>query len=181
MHRGGESGSWWPLGIWVPLPHCGMLGFRPTISPNGPLSSFSWCSRASPGQTSLSEAVIDPADCLAMGFVCTIATVWDTSFPLPLSSSLALELMHCNIHLLLSFPTQSWAKDTFWWVSYLSFEKCFNIGFYAFSKFFLKIFLACPYGYYISQTYFVLHSIFLLWKLFQFWWISHSSCNFFHY
>lgn len=62
-----------------------------------------------------------------------------------------LVLLDCNINFILSFPTQIWVRATFWWASYyLCFEKCFIIGFYAFSKFFLKIFLACPYyGYYI--------------------------------
>lgn len=86
------------LGMRVPVPHWGMLGFRPTISSNGSLLSSSWCSRASPGQTFLSETVADPADSLAVGwgFVCTMGTAWDASFP-PTEQqfgSLALALQH---------------------------------------------------------------------------------------
>lgn len=62
------------------------------------ITHSSWCSRASPSQTFLSETVADPADSLAVGwgFVCTMGTVWDASFP-PTEQqfgSLALALQH---------------------------------------------------------------------------------------
>lgn len=164
-------------------PHCGMLGFRPITLPNAKLGS----------------AEVRAQESFPVWHFSLRSSHWFLVFPWLWDGGLYKGWAQCRV-----LPSPShWAADelftstlTFFWLLlhrseltaafwgasyYLCLEKCFIIGFYAFSKFFLKIFLACPYsGYYISQAYFALHSSFLLWKLFHFCWISLSSSNFFH-